>query len=352
MLTMVCLMTLVVVSPAAVAASGDRTVAILALQPLGTEQAIVAPLEDILRSEVGQLRGIALQPRAVTSQKAPGSGDSCQGEMSCLANIGQALGVDLLLYGTVATLGNSYVLDLKLVDVTSKAERGRQSVTLSGDKAVMIDGVRAVSTQLLAPEQYVGSLELKLATPGAEVFIDGKPVGQTPLRTIGNLPPGTHGLKIVLKGFNDFDRFIEVKFARTTVVNVSLSGNSLDAVIEGRPEAASQPVEVAAAPTPVPAAPPGAPLLLLAGSGVAVLGAAALAGGMAVLGTMYLSMLTYTRGEGGKTVVTDAAAYGALENAYTDFWWIGYALGGAGLASVALGGGLIAWDLLASPASD
>jgi len=352
MLTTLCLTMVFAASPTAVAAGGTRTVALLALQPLGTEQAIADPLEEILRGEVGRLRGIALQPREVTTQKVPGGGEVCQGEMVCLANIGRALGVELLLYGTVATLGNSYVLDLKLVDVRSKTERGRQSVTLSGDQTVMIDGVRAVSTQLLAPEQYVGSLELKLATPGAEVFIDGKPVGQTPLRTIGNLAPGTHGLKIVLKGFNDFDRFVEVKFSRTTVVNVSLSGNSLDAVIEGRPETALQSVEVAAAPTPQPATRAGVSLLTVAGVGVAALGAVGLAGGGAVLGTMYLSMLPYTKSSGGKTVVTNPVAYGALVDTYDSWWWLGYAVAGAGIATLAIGGGLIAWDLLASPAGD
>lgn len=325
--------------------ASQESVAILSLQALGTEGEIAESLEKFLYAEVQRLKGVTLQPKQQTVQKLaalPEAEQECDGDTKCLLRMGKACGVNKLLFGTVASLGESYVLDLKLIDVRRGKEVDRQSVTLSGKKEIMIDGVRAIATQMLAPAQFVGSLELRLDKPGAEIFVDGELVGKTPLKRIDGIKPGKHGLKIVLTGYRDFDRFVEVRFARVTIVNVSLSGDAIDAVIEAAPvevvEPTSAPVVETTTATPGDARASqesGMSPLAVAGVGVAALGVGLLGGGVSILAGMYMSMAPHVDSEN-EGLVTDPQAYATLQDAYG--WWpAGWALVGLGGASLVAG---------------
>lgn len=332
------------------AAPAARTVAIVALQPLGTEQQVADRLEEILRAEVSRLRGLQLQKTEHTQacgDKAMAPAKRCDGASACLSAIGAACKVQRVMFGTVASLGDSHVLDLKVVEVRTRSEQARKSVVLSGDKALMIEAVREVSAELLVPEDFVGSLEIRLARPGAEVFVDGQSVGTTPLPPLQRLKPGPHGLKIALKGYGDFDRFVDVRFDRTTVVNVSLSGNALDADIEARPLGDEHGGATAATTTAQPAS-QGAGALSLVGAGLSGAGAMLALGSMTALGTMYLTMLPYTEKQGGQRVVTDASSYGALVESYR-IWPLYWVTGCLGCTGVATGTGLLLWELLLAP---
>ena len=351
------------------ATAASRTVAVHPLQPLGTEQEIVDRLEELLRAEVGRLEGVKLQERAITVKAVPQSDEAsagCNTEI-CLAQIGRACQVDELIFGTVATLGDSYVLDLKLIDVAKKQERRRESTTLSGDQAVLIEGVRGLAIQLVAPELFVGSLELRLEKPGAEVYIDGTLVGSTPLQTVSGITPGKHALKIVLTGFKDFDRFVEVRHDRTTIVNVALSGDTIDATIEakaGTAEPEDAPVLVVTELAPTNEEPEANPLespLFL--SGLAVGGAGLLLAAVGVGAAIYEATAfqqqlgsDYTEEVNGVSVVReeDEEAYQAAQAEWGDIanflWYGGWSALGVGLATAVTGGALMAWDLLDRPA--
>jgi hypothetical protein len=76
---------------------------------------------------------------------------------------------------------------------------------------------------LLAPERYVGALEIDASVPGAQVLVDGKPMGPTPIAgTIVGLSPGQHALRLTKEGFADFEKFVDVRFDQTTLVRVDL----------------------------------------------------------------------------------------------------------------------------------
>ncbi|SVE03647.1 uncharacterized protein METZ01_LOCUS456501, partial [marine metagenome] len=49
----------------------------------------------------------------------------CNEEMSCLAEIGGALGVDYVSYGSVMKVGDTFVIQMELVDMNSARNVGR-----------------------------------------------------------------------------------------------------------------------------------------------------------------------------------------------------------------------------------
>ena len=56
---------------------------------------------------------------ATSSARSPATLRDCTGEEKCLAAIGKKLGVDVVVTGTVGSLGDNYVLDIKAVDVAT-----------------------------------------------------------------------------------------------------------------------------------------------------------------------------------------------------------------------------------------
>lgn len=315
------------------AAEKPQRIAIYPLQPLGIEAQIADRLDAILREEVARLPQVKLQGRAETqlvAEQVERDGRECSGKPECLARIGLACGVEKFLYGTVATLGDSFTVDLKLVDVASKKLERRLSERLSGDETVLIDGVRELAAQLISPTAYVGTLELREVEVGALVFVDGRQVGSAPLTPLP-LEPGKHAVKITKDGFQDFDRFVEISFGRNTAVSVNLRPLPADALDAG-PSPFESPVFTAGV---ITGATGGAALLVGAGFT-----------GFFVAAYSALSGATEARGPRGERVVTDPATYETWRGLYHEWMWttgLSLVLGGAVFAGA--GTGLALWDL-------
>jgi len=335
------LLTFVCSAIASVAPSGNRSVAIEPLKSLGSDQEIVNRLEAILRHEVPRLRGVGYK-------ECPVEADRCGDDVSCLAKRGGVCGVEKMVFGTVATLGQSHVLDLKLIDVRTRSEERRHTQTLAGDEAVLIEGVRVAATRLIVPEQYLGSLEVRFERVGAKVYVDGVEAGTTPLGTISNLQPGPHQLRIVLSGAQEFARPVEVAFGRLTLVNLSLKGTILDAKIETPPTIVTEP-----ATQPVVMAKRGPSLFMTSGIAAAAAGGLALAAGGAAFGLfainyLQMSSMLEPRGETGKQDPKPefAADYKNLYDQNYVAWNLAIPLSAVGAVVALIGGGLITWDLV------
>jgi len=345
-----------VASAPASAAADKRTVAIYPLQPLGTDPAIVERLEELVYQEVGATGRVVLVTRdevmkVVVQDRQRGV--ICQGTPDCLATLGLRVGAELVFYGTVATLGGTYVLDAKLVESGHRRIVSRRSSALQGEQAVLIQGVRDLAVQLVAPDLWAGTLELRLQQTGAEVFVDGLAVGKSPIAPLNRVVPGKHVLRIVSADFPDFERFVDVHFGATTVLEIDLAKREAIASTM----ASSAPASQLAESQPAAAKPVGIGSVLwpVAISATAV-GAVVLAGGLVsalqLLVPWFDATQQTTQLKSGTTVVTDRDAYGAAARQYRGalgLWWLGEGLSATGSALIAAGGGLMIY-LLTQPA--
>ncbi|RMG11556.1 MAG: PEGA domain-containing protein, partial [Deltaproteobacteria bacterium] len=211
------------------AAHKGRRVAIHPLKPLGLDPETVANLEEVLRGEVAGVPGIRLIGEARARKVADALG--CDGSPPCLAVYAKKVGAAEVVHGVVAGLGDSYSIALKRVDRQGKV-LARVDTEVGGEREVLIDGIRAAAYQLLRPDLYTGSLEIVGDVEGATLFVDGKPRGTLPLEApLTGLKPGQHAVKIVKKGYQDFDKFVDVRFRRTSVVEVDLASSTVSGVI-------------------------------------------------------------------------------------------------------------------------
>ncbi len=199
------------------------SVALVGLDALGMSPELVERLETLLLKELERLTQ-AQVPNREDVAKLGRRLRACDGGNTCLGKIGKALSVDYVVSGNVAALGDSYVLNIKAVG-SSRGEEWRriESDPLRGAPDELIESIRVAAYRLLSPEELVGSILILADREGAEVQLDGKVIGQTPLPSaIENLSLGTHALRISAGEFGEFESEVHVRFQKTTRVAVQL----------------------------------------------------------------------------------------------------------------------------------
>jgi hypothetical protein len=203
----------------------DQKLAVWRFDALGIDAELVARLETLFRMEIDRLDKHPMPTRRDIDRTITGDARDCTGAEKCLAAIGKKLGVDIIVTGTVGQLGSNYVLTIKAVDVaTAKTLHRIQSDPLRGQPDELIEGVRVAAYRLLAPGQLHGAIQIQTDVVGADVVLDGKPLGKTPLPGNGLIPRlvlGTHRLRVAAGG-ERFDDDIEVRFQKVSPVVVRL----------------------------------------------------------------------------------------------------------------------------------
>ena len=194
------------------------------IDALGMDAELVARLESLFRMELERLAKLPIASRHDVDLKAGKELRDCTGGEKCLAAIGKKLSVDVMVTGSVAALGDSYILDIKAVDVhTGKQLRRIATDPLRGSPDELIEAIRVAAYRLLAPEQLHGSIILLSDLIGANVTLDGAPVGKTPLPApLTRQALGRHTLRVQADGYMPFDDNVDVHFQKTTRVVVHL----------------------------------------------------------------------------------------------------------------------------------
>ncbi|HTJ43153.1 MAG TPA: PEGA domain-containing protein [Kofleriaceae bacterium] len=201
-----------------------QRIAVWRIDALGMPPELVARLETLFRMELDRLATRPLPTRTQIDKAVTASLANCSGDDKCIAEIGKRVGVDVMVAGSVAALGDSYILNIKAVDVQS-AKQIRRIATdpLRGSPDELIEAIRVAAYRLLAPDQLHGSIVVLTDLVGADVALDGKPAGKTPLaQPIAKLPIGTHTLRVEAPGYVPFEDKVEVRFQKSTRVVVRL----------------------------------------------------------------------------------------------------------------------------------
>jgi hypothetical protein len=202
-----------------------KKIAVWRFDALGIEDEIVKRLETLFRMELSRLDKIPQPSQRDIERTVTAAEQNCTGEEKCLTAIGKRLGVEYMVTGTVGSLGDNYVLYIKVVEVATGKSQKIQSDPLRGAPDELIEGVRVAAYRLLAPQQLHGSLQIQTDLVGADVELDGKSIGKTPLPNTGVIPKlalGKHTLKVAAKGYDPFNSDVEVHFQKVSPVVVRL----------------------------------------------------------------------------------------------------------------------------------
>lgn len=149
------------------AQAGKPTVAILDLESTKVDESDVLTLSERLRTEVGNTNAVRLIERKALENILQEQGFQQTGCTTdeCAAEVGQLLGAQYMLSGTIGKIKDSYTIDIKLFSVETGESERTKSVTYKG----AIDGL-IVEMEILAWE-IVGleaPTKLKLKREGSE----------------------------------------------------------------------------------------------------------------------------------------------------------------------------------------
>lgn len=199
-------------------------VALMPLRPLGAPADVVHALEVTLRNELGQLQEARLAKEADVTEALKREPD-CEAKVPCAAAAALHAGARQVIIGTTSQLGDSFMVDLKLLDAKTGQELRRATHPVSGSQDNLIEMLRETAVQLLAPARFVGALRVEVpGASGALLFVDGKPAGTLPLpQPLEGLAPGQHVVRVKDKS-RETSTFVEVRFGRTTDARVDLGG--------------------------------------------------------------------------------------------------------------------------------
>jgi len=214
-----------------------QRIAVWRIDALGIDSELVARLETLFRMELDRLAARPLPTRREIDRAIASSRGlrDCSGDDRCLQQIGKKVGVDVVVTGSVAALGDSYILNVKAVDVVSGRQLRRIGTDpLRGSPDELIEAIRVAAYRLLAPAQLHGSIVVLSDLVGAKVSLDGKPVGKTPLPSpLSRLPLGAHALRVEAEGYIPFDEKVDVRFQKSTRLVVRLAAQESASGVTG-----------------------------------------------------------------------------------------------------------------------
>lgn len=199
-----------------------RVIALAPLATMGSEdtsssaRATAAALEKALAAlPAARVISAAQVAAAVKRAKRPALA-ACDGELTCVVELGQLTGASVVVTGQSGGLGEARVIYLRAVDVASAKELGSTTwTTAAGDSAP------AAVARLLAPATYSGRLGLTSSVPNATVYVNGRRLGTSAAAPF-LLPVGTHALRVTHPEYRDFVRFVDIAYGATTQIPVTL----------------------------------------------------------------------------------------------------------------------------------
>lgn len=195
------LLALLLAAPAGRSQSVSLTkpqIAVLNLESRGVDENETATLSDRLRNELVKTEAFVVVDREYMDRTLAEQGFQMTGctLQQCAVEAGQILNVRKIVIGSIGKVGGTYAINIHLIDVAS----GRMEQSFKQDHRGRIDGLLPVLEKLAVEmaEKAAGSsptsgqaqrkyrLKIFSHPSGAEVIINGKAMGKTPLA--GNVP--------------------------------------------------------------------------------------------------------------------------------------------------------------------
>lgn len=95
---------------------------------------------------------------------------------SCMAEIGNALGVDILVTSSLGKLGNKFVINVKVIKPDEVRVLRRETFTVAGDEAALIEVVPRIANVILDQQQAAPPVaDVAAATPPAPAAEPAEP---------------------------------------------------------------------------------------------------------------------------------------------------------------------------------
>jgi TolB-like protein len=126
--------------------------AVLAIKAEGVEATVASTVDETLTADLAKSSRYEVIGRSEIEAMAGFQSEQmklgCTGDNACLAEIGGALGVDRLVFGSLGKVGNTYVLNTKLIEIRGAHVIARDTEVVNSPDALISAVERAAQILL------------------------------------------------------------------------------------------------------------------------------------------------------------------------------------------------------------
>ena len=143
------------------------TVAILDFEGQGVDASEVKTLSERMRTEIGNTNAVRLIERKAVEKIMMEQGLQQSGCTTdeCAAEVGQLLGVQFMISGSIGKMGKSYTIDCKMFSVETGETVRTKSATHKGDVSGLLTEMEILAWEIVGLDAPAG---LKLKRAGTE----------------------------------------------------------------------------------------------------------------------------------------------------------------------------------------
>jgi hypothetical protein len=140
----------------------------------------------------------------------------------CLLKLGDVLGAENLVAGSVGMVGQTYVVNLQLLEVSKARVAKRVNRQFEGSREKLLDEMATAAAQVVEDilKAEAGSVLFTTSEEGADIAVDGRTVGTSPLASV-SIPAGPHDVRVSKQGFVDWARTLQIRPREAQVVEVT-----------------------------------------------------------------------------------------------------------------------------------
>ena len=149
----------------------------------------------------------------------------CTDDQGCMAELAGALDSDRLLSGSLTILERTSLLTVKMLDVKKSRTLARVTATLlDATERELVDAARRLGHEAATGEKLdtTGLVRVAVDRRGATVTLDGRSLGESPLKEAQRVLEGPHSITVQKDGYVRWSTTVMVPAGQTVPVTVEL----------------------------------------------------------------------------------------------------------------------------------
>lgn len=139
----------------------------------------------------------------------------------CLAEIGKALSADMIMHVEIQKLPGRFLVILTQIDVSAKKVIMQSRQPAGAATAALQEEIQKGWVEIFG-STFRSRLKVVTNVTGAQVALDGRPVGKTPLYLNQEFGKGTHKIEVTMAGYQPIERQIQINASSVIVVELLL----------------------------------------------------------------------------------------------------------------------------------
>jgi hypothetical protein len=149
----------------------------------------------------------------------------CSEEQGCVSELGKALDADFLVSGSLTLLERTALLTVRFIDVRKNQTQGRSTaMLLDATEGELVDGATRLAHEAVTGKKLdtSGTIRVSVSRTGADVTLDGKSLGSSPVSGTQRVLEGPHTVTVQKQGYIRWSSTVSVAAGQALAVDADL----------------------------------------------------------------------------------------------------------------------------------